>query len=357
MIFERENTIMSKKDFNSGKVVSKYLDDEQVVKRFKKIAQADSSVLLTGETGVDKELIAWMIFANSKRCHNKFVTFNCCNVSDNLLESLLFGHKKGSVTSADRDHVGYFEEANGGTIFLDELCETSVEFQAKLLRFLETKVIRRLGDEKDIKVDVRIIAACNRNVFTAVKKGAFREDLYYRLNTFQIYIPALRDRVEDIELLANYFTDIYASQYDKNLLGITSDTLKILLNHEWKGNVRELRNTMEYAVIMTDTEHIDTDDLPPTINPSKSPFAIFLPENQENDDCSANPQLAKIQDYFNLDFAQSKDLFERMYLENLLEMTKGNISEMAKKSKLNRKFIYRKLEQFGISIEDFRKKK
>ena len=176
---------MTKKNFKSGQVVSKFLNDEQVVKRFQKIAQANSPVLITGETGVGKELIAWMIYANSKRSQNKFVTFNCCNVSDNLLESLLFGHKKGSFTSADRDHTGYFEEADGGTIFLDELCETSLNFQAKLLRFLETKVIRRLGDEKDIKVDVRIIASCNRNVFTGVKKGAFREDLYYRLNTFQ----------------------------------------------------------------------------------------------------------------------------------------------------------------------------
>ena len=342
---------MNKEDFDSGQVISNYLNDEQVVKRLKKIAQANSPVLITGETGVGKELIAWMIFKNSKRSMNKFVSLNCSNIADNLLESLLFGHKKGAFTSADKDHIGYFEEANGGTIFLDELCETSLDFQTKLLRFLETKVIRRLGDEKDIIVDVRIIAATNKNVFDAVKIRAFREDLYYRLNTFQIYVPALRERVEDIALLANYFTAMYATQNNKNILGISSDTLKILLNHEWRGNVRELKNTMEYAVVMTDTDYINTNNLPPTINRNNSLFSFFQPVTNKNEEIQKNNE---IKDYLNLDFAQYKEIFERMYLENLLKMTKGNISEMAKKSKLNRRFIYRKLEQFGLSIDDYR---
>ena len=359
---------MTKTNFNFGDVVSNYLNDVKIVERFYKIAQADNSVLITGETGVGKELVAWLIFANSKRRKNKFVPVNCGAMTDTLLQSLLFGHKKGSFTSADKDHTGYFEEANGGTIFLDELCETSIDFQTNLLRVLENKTIRKLGDEKDININVRVLAACNKNIYSSVEKGLFREDLYYRLNTFQIHIPPLRDRIDDIYLLAEYFTDMFAMQHNKNLVGISNNAMKILLSHDWKGNVRELKNAIEYAVVMSDTETMSSNDLPPQISHILSPFSIFHPDikipsltkdeiTESTEDHEHKRSLKdSVSQYLDLDYEKSKEMFEKQYFVNLLINTKGNITEIAKISNLNRKFIYRRLEQFGISVDAYRKK-
>ncbi|MCL2063746.1 MAG: sigma-54 dependent transcriptional regulator [Candidatus Cloacimonetes bacterium] len=367
---------MNTKKFNFDGIVTKYLEDEKIVEHFYKIAQADNSVLITGETGVGKELVARLIYANSKRSKKKFVAINCGSQTDTLLHSLLFGHKKGAFTSADRDHTGYFEEANGGTIFLDELCETSKGFQTSLLRVLENNVIRKVGDEKDIKINVRVLVACNKNIYHAVGKGLFREDLYYRLNIFQIFIPPLRDRIDDIRLLTDYFIGKFAHQYDKKIQGISDDAMKILLNHDWKGNVRELKNTLEYAVVMSDTETINPYGLPPRLSRIVSPFSIFHPDmskaaptNKEIESFIAEyseeskHNLSPENDFSNptvrsenLDFEKAKEKFEKQYLVNLLIKTKGNISEMAKLSNLNRKFIYRRLEQFGVSIDNYRNK-
>ena len=367
---------MNQKDFNSGSVVSNYLNDIKIVERFKKIAQADNSVLITGETGVGKELVAWLIYANSNRSKSKFVTVNCGSISSDLLESLMFGHKKGSFTSAIRDHKGFFEEANGGTIFLDELCETTINFQTNLLRVIENKVIRKVGDDKDTPINVRVLAACNKNIHIEVKNGNFREDLYYRLNTFQIHIPPLRDRVEDIYLLAEYFTDLFTSQYNKNLVGISNEAVKMLLNHDWKGNVRELKNTIEYAVVMADSETIKPDNLPQNIHHIDSPYSRFYPdtdtsvqtenrvENELNNPVIPAKQTLVIDEnksqFYDinesLDFEKSKENFEKQYLLNLLEITKGNILDIVSISKMNRQKIYRKLKKYGIDAEIFRNK-
>lgn len=177
----------------------------------------DSSVFLIGETGVGKDLLAEMIYKNSSRSNKNFVTVNCGGLPENLLESMLFGHKKGAFTDAIREKTGYFQEANFGTLFLNEITETSEKFQIKLLKALEKNVIRKVGGDSDIPVDVRVIAATNKDIFREVKKGKFREDLFYRLNIFQIQIPALRERIDDIQILTHYFAEEFGTKYNKKI--------------------------------------------------------------------------------------------------------------------------------------------
>jgi transcriptional regulator with PAS, ATPase and Fis domain len=231
-----------------------------------KVAETDSSVLITGESGTGKEVLARLIHFRSSRADAPFVTVNCAAIPENLLESELFGHKKGSFTGAIETKRGSFELANGGTFFLDEIADMRLEMQAKILRVLEEKRVKKLGSEDEVAVDVRVLAATNKALAPEIKEGRFREDLFYRLNVVQIAVPPLRDHKEDIPLLARHFLAIFSAELKKSVSDFSEEALNLLLVHDWPGNVRELKNAVERAVIFTTPgEMIRSGHLPPEL--------------------------------------------------------------------------------------------
>jgi two-component system NtrC family response regulator len=354
-------------EFNMCGVVCAKMYEASFIEHLRKIAEADAPVLITGETGTGKEVTAMMIYKNSLRKNHKYLAINCNALPDTLLESTLFGHKKGSFTSAIKDHTGYFEEANNGTILLDEISESSLNFQTKLLRVIENRVMRKVGDTKDISINIRIIASCNKNLSLEVKKGNFRADLFYRLNTFHIHIPPLRERIDDLKLQVKHFLKIFNSQYNKNIIDISDSTMEILLNQRWEGNVRHLKNVMEYSVVLAKSEMIQPDDLPTDITGSNDSYLISPEEFQTADHKENNKdelsldkdylQHSEMNEYLDLDYEKSKEIFEKKYLMNLLEKTNGNIIEMVNLSNINRQNIYRKIKKYGIDLDNFRNKK
>ena len=232
---------------------------KQVLAFADKIAPADASALVTGKSGTGKELMARYIHAKSKRSTNNFVAVNCAAIPENLLESELFGHEKGSFTGAVARRIGKFEEANGGTLLLDEISEMHVRLQAKLLRAIQEREIDRVGGTHPIKVDVRIVATSNRDLESEVKNGVFREDLFFRLNVIEIKLPSLRERPQDIPILANFFGEKYAEANGIDRLPISTQAMDLLRNHSWRGNVRELENTMHRAVLLAQDNEIGTE--------------------------------------------------------------------------------------------------
>jgi Nif-specific regulatory protein len=234
---------------------------QRVLGVVRKVAKSNTTVLIRGETGTGKELIAGAIHHNSLRASRNFVKVNCAALQENLLESELFGHEKGAFTSADKQRIGRFEQADGGSLFLDEIGDMSPSTQAKILRVLQEHEFERLGGTRTLKVDVRLIAASNRNLTTMVAAGNFREDLYYRLNVVSIEMPPLRERKEDIPALAEFFIRRFSGELKKKLDGLTPDALKLLLRYNWPGNIRELENTLERAVLLTEGASISADDL------------------------------------------------------------------------------------------------
>lgn len=311
---------------------------QKLLDKVKKIALVDSTVLISGETGVGKEVFAELLVKNSPRKEKKFVTVNCGSLPESLLESMLFGHKKGSFTSAIRDQIGYFEEANGGTLFLDEISETSMSFQTKLLRVLEKKKIRKIGDTLDIPVDVRIIAATNRDLLNEVKEGKFREDLYYRLNVMELTIPPLRERPEDIEVLSRHFIKFFAEQYKKAVSDISPVAIAVLCKHPWNGNVRELKNALEHAVIMTNQNIIGIEDLPAYLISALTEKNSLIHEN-----------------FTNLPYNQAKENFDKAYITTLLRNCLGDVSQAAQISGIARQNLYEKFKKYEINPDDYRK--
>jgi two-component system response regulator AtoC len=249
-----------------------------IFRLIERVASTMSSVLITGESGTGKELIARAIVLNSDRKDKPFVTINCGAIPENLLESELFGHVRGSFTGAIKDHRGLIEEAEGGSLFLDEVGEIPLPVQVKLLRFLQEGEIRRIGDTKVRKFDVRIISATNRNLEEAIRDGVFREDLFFRLNVIPIFLPPLRERKEDIPPLASHLLQRLCDAHSRNVTGISSQTLKIFMNYPWPGNVREMENVIEYALHLTDEGNpIRPDQLPPKL--LANPDATWSPKD------------------------------------------------------------------------------
>jgi DNA-binding NtrC family response regulator len=331
---ERLRTLIDQ-DFLRGKVIGNSILMQQLMEKIKRVASTDITILLSGETGVGKELFADLVFINSNRKHRKFVAVNCGSLPESLLESVLFGHKKGSFTDAVRDKVGYFQEADGGTLFLDEITETSQSFQVKLLRVLEKGIIRQVGGDKDIEVDVRMIAATNKDIEMEVNRKAFREDLFYRLNVFHLHIPPLRDRIDDIILLANEFVNQFSIKYNKKV--VLSDPVKsILVQAEWKGNVRELKNTIEHAVALAMHDKILPQDLPGTILNTKNTYINSL-----------SPLLE-------LPFNKAKHEFEKMYFIDMLKKNQGRIQLISEKTEIGSQNLYKKFNKYEIDPNDFR---
>jgi DNA-binding NtrC family response regulator len=234
---------------------------EKVLGVVRKVAKSNTTVLVRGETGTGKELIAGAVHHNSHRAARNFVKVNCAALQENLLESELFGHEKGAFTGADKQRIGRFEQADGGTLFLDEIGDMSANTQAKILRVLQEHEFERLGGTRTIKVDVRLIAATNRDLPTMVEAGQFREDLYYRLNVVTMEMPPLRERKDDIAALANFFIKRFSGELKKKIQGLDADALKLLMRYQWPGNIRELENAIERAMLLAEGLHIAVDDL------------------------------------------------------------------------------------------------
>jgi DNA-binding NtrC family response regulator len=291
-----------------------------------KVAPTEATVLLLGETGTGKEVFAQAIHHGSKRASKPFIALNCSAFSSELLESELFGHKAGSFTSATKDKKGLIEEANLGTLFLDEIGEMHIDLQAKLLRVLETGEFIKVGDTKSTRVNVRIIAATNRELQQEVNEGGFREDLFYRLNVFTIFLPSLRDRKKDIPQLAEFYLRIFSGKGNKRIEGMNKEFLERLQQHEWKGNIRELKNIIERAVILSDGPQLTVDNLPADLQ---------VPNVRATGPLSAF-DLASV---------------EKLHIQRVLNHTRGNKTEAARLLNIGLTTLYRKIEEYKLSYE------
>jgi len=261
----RENLLLRmevRKKFEFNNIIGKSKRMQEVFSLIEKVAPGSSTVMIYGGSGTGKELVAKAIHYNSPRTDRPFIPFNCGAIPETLVESELFGHTKGAFTGAIQAKKGLFEEANGGTLFLDEISTILPSVQVKLLRVLQEKELMRVGSTERTKIDVRMIAATNENLEENMKQGKFREDLFYRLHVFPIFLPDLKDRKEDIPLLAYHFLDLYSKEAKKEIKGISKEAMKLLLEYHWQGNVRELENTIERAVIMTDRDYLVPNDFP-----------------------------------------------------------------------------------------------
>jgi two-component system nitrogen regulation response regulator NtrX len=311
----------------------------QVTAAVGRAAPTNATVLIQGESGVGKELVARTIHRNSLRNRERFVQVNCAAIPEELIESELFGHEKGSFTGATEKQIGKFEQADKGTVFLDEVGDMSARTQAKVLRVLQEGEVERLGSSRTIKVDVRVIAATNRHLEEEIEKGRFREDLYFRLAVIPIFVPPLRDRPEDIPLLVRHFMGSFSRENNSKPKYIAPSALEALQRHRWKGNIRELRNTVERLIIMTEGDTIDMSDLPETI---RSPGAESIPGGGKPGvvDSSTPATLRAF-----------KDSAERGFLVARLRENGWNISKTAEVIDTPRSNLYKKLEQYHISQE------
>jgi two-component system nitrogen regulation response regulator NtrX len=303
-----------------------------------RVAQTDTTVLITGESGVGKEVVAKLIHLHSKRAEGPFIEVNCASIPETLIEAELFGFEKGAFTDARSPKKGKFEVAHGGTIFLDEIGDMNLSAQAKVLRVLQEKKIERLGGQRPIEVDVRIITATNKNLEEEIVKGRFREDLYFRLRVFPIHIPPLRERPEDIEPLCETFLEEMALKTGLGKKRLSPEVKELIKKYPWPGNVRELKNFIERLVILTTSEEITLNDLPQDFLSTLTKKKI-LKENQE-------PWfMAK-------DFRTAKALFEREFSRRKLETFRGNITQTAKEIGLERTYLQKKLKELGLKEDD-----
>ena len=291
-----------------------------------KISDIDANVLITGESGTGKELVARCIHANSKRSHKPFVPLNCGGLPENLVESELFGHEKGAFTDAKQNRAGLIEHAKDGTFFLDEISELPMHFQVKFLRVLEDHKIRRLGSNQEIEIDIRLISATNRNIEALIGEGKFREDLFYRINTFEIHLPPLRERQGDIQLLAHHFLNYFVETSEKAVQGISTEAMDVLCEYNWPGNVRELMHVMERAVALSEEGREITSDLFP--EPIGGSLGI---ETQTKGHLKARVAV-----------------FEKQMIQDVLKKHAGNITHVAKELGLTRDGLIKKMARLKM---------
>jgi DNA-binding NtrC family response regulator len=303
------------------------------------VAETDATVLIHGETGTGKELIARAVHFNSPRKNREFLRVNCAALTETLLESELFGHEKGAFTGAIKTRIGRFEQADGGTLFFDEIGDIPLSTQAKLLRVLQEKEFERVGGNKTIKVDTRIISATNKFLEKAVATGKFREDLFYRLNVIPIELPPLRERLDDVPLLVFHFLKLHAKRFNKNISDISQDAVSMLMDYDWPGNVRQLENVLERSVILEKTGQVTADTVSKCISaPQKAGFRYFVNENIP---------LKTLKE-------QLISKFEQEYIIRLLQKYEGNITAAAQKSGMHYKNFCEKMKKYDISKWDFK---
>jgi two-component system nitrogen regulation response regulator NtrX len=316
---------------------------KQVMAAVSRAAPTNATVLIHGESGVGKELVARTIHRNSLRSRERFVQVNCAAIPEELIESELFGHEKGSFTGATEKQVGKFEQADRGTIFLDEVGDMSAKTQAKVLRVLQEGEVERLGSARTIKVDVRVIAATNKNLEEEIEKGHFREDLYFRLAVIPIHVPSLRERPEDIPVLVRHYIDYFSRENNARPKRITQAALEALQRYRWKGNIRELRNTVERLIIMTGAETIDLPDLPDIVrSPSSGAGGGGLGAPKPGSDAD-QAKAGTLREF--------KENAERAFLVGKLRENGWNISKTAEVIGTPRSNLYKKLEQYQIAQE------
>ena len=353
-------TIESRRQLNKlerydarGRVLPKindFISDSETMQIFmnevRLVAPSNSVLLILGETGVGKEHLAKAIHAESARASEPFVTVNTPALPEQLLESELFGHSQGAFTGAVRSRRGAFEMAHGGTIFLDEIGEMPLHLQTKLLRVLQDYEVRPVGEETPIWVDVRVIAATNRDLEQEVAAGNFRKDLYYRLNVVTLSIPPIRDRKEDIPAFVRYFIDYYHDKIGRDVKGISADAMNTLCSYDWPGNVRELMNVIERAMLLCKTDEITVQDLPAVLNKGVSP--PHMPNGGYNDLTAwKGKTLAEVQREVN-------DTVERNYLKMVLRETNGRVGEAARIAGIHLRSLYNKMKRLDLQKEDFR---
>jgi two-component system response regulator HydG len=306
---------------------------KKVLKMAEKVAKADSTLLITGETGVGKGLIAGAIHHNSSRSANNFVQVNCAALPQNILESELFGHEKGAFTGAVRMRVGRVEQANMGTIFLDEIGDMDTGLQSKVLRVLEEREFERVGGERTIKVDVRVITATNQDLYSLVERGKFREDLFYRINVVNIHIPPIRQRREDIEPLVTYFIRKYCREFNKPQMGIEPQALQAIIDYDWPGNIREIRNCIERAVLLAEGEAVRTHDIS-ILHPNLNHPAVSTERGDNGDHGKSLSSLALSEKEMILDALRKNDWIQK---------------EAATMLGISKRVIHYKIRKYGIT--------
>src|SRR5215472_1984237 len=329
----RENRALKEqiqKDNQFESILAKSREMLEIFRTISKIAEFKTTVLITGESGTGKELVARAIHTRSSRKSAPFVAINCGAIPENLLESELFGHKKGAFTDATTDRRGLFEEADGGTLFLDEIGELPLGLQVKLLRALQEDTIRRLGDSKDVQVDVRIIAATHRDLAADVQAGRFREDLFYRINVLSIPIPPLRSRREDIGLLIDHFLARNNARLGTRVRGVSSEARKLLLEYAWPGNVRELENTIERAMVLAETDILQVGDLPERIREALDPVQVQLASGE-------------------LSIKKTTAAIEQILIRRALQKTKGNRTRAADLLEISHRALLYKIKDYKIT--------
>lgn len=350
---ERSNT--GETSFND--IIGDSVQLLETKKLAQKAAESNIPVLLQGESGVGKELFARAIHGSGIQAGKPFVAVNCGAIPETLVESTLFGHEKGAFTGAVEKNIGKFREADGGTLFLDEIGELKPELQVKLLRTLQEGEVEPVGNSKSVKINVRIISATNRPLKDDIASGQFREDLYYRLNVFPVRIPPLRERTQDITLLVDYFIQRIATQENKHILGITDEANQLLKRYAWPGNIRQLQNAIYRAVVMTRNEWLDREEFGQILGAMEAAGVDTAPETSAKESDSApmlnSPQLVDGSNYLRVlgENSEVKTLseIEAELIEYALEFYEWRISEVARRLKIGRSTLYRKMSEFGLS--------
>ncbi|MBP9674725.1 MAG: sigma-54-dependent Fis family transcriptional regulator [Bacteriovoracaceae bacterium] len=340
-----------------------------------KLSKVNTPVLIRGESGTGKELVAKAIHFNGPRKDEKFVTINCGAIPENLIESELFGHEKGAFTGADSRKIGKFQYADGGTLFLDEIGDISASMQIKLLRVLQEKTFTPVGANREITVDVRIIAASHKPFEEMIKSGIFREDLFYRLNVLPVFLPPLRERKSDIPHLINHYVTYFNQLHALSIKGVSPEVEKVMLSYEWPGNIRELRNVIEHAFIMESTDLIQLSSLSANVNKGASKQAedgergdeniidfqdiqnSVIDEELQNDKKDQNIDLkfdfSPQGSQKKMDFQNTKDFFEKEFICQALKVNKGKINQTAINANIPKKTLLRKIEKYGIDPKKF----
>jgi DNA-binding NtrC family response regulator len=344
---QRENTYL--REQLEGKLpfpalIGNSLSMRRLQSQIDRVAKTSATILITGESGTGKELVASSIHSHSLRKDRIFIAINCSTIPESIIESELFGHMRGSFTGAHKDKKGLVEEASQGTLFLDELGDLSLAMQVKLLRLIQEGEFKAIGSNAIRKVDIRFIAATNQNLLEKIKKGEFREDLYYRLNVINIHLPPLRERIEDVPLLAHHFLQKYDVIHEKRISGFSKSAMDHLLRRQWPGNVRELENVIERGVIMATSNVLQEEDLAvpdPMLSPQDTPHTLAA------------------EDVFSLPFKEAKDKlleeFEAEYISKVLARHSGNVSQAARESGVKRQYLHRLMRQKNLDSKAFKK--